>query len=155
MNKIIFNYQNHEISIQCNLDDQMKIIIQHFEQKLEVNHKDLLFYYNGNIINENLKLSQLINSIDKERGIMNVLVYNKDDNQKKPNFQFSKEIICPECGDNINLNIKNYKVFLSDCKNGHNFNDILFNDFLKTQLIDITKIKCDICKTNNKSESFD
>ena len=155
MNKIIFNYENQEIEIQCKSDDQMKKIFQNFGQKIGANFKDLLFNYNGNIINEDLKLNQIENSIDKERRIMNVLVYNKDENKKQSNFQISKEIICPQCSDNSSLSITNYKISLSGCLNGHNINNISFNDFLKSQHIDITKIKCDICKKRNKGEAFD
>ena len=31
------------------------------------------------------------------------------------------------------MNIKNYKINLFGCKNGHNINNILFEDFQKTQ----------------------
>ena len=155
MNKIIFNYENQDLEIQCKPEDQMKKIFQNFGQKIGVNFKDLFFNYNGNIINEDLKLEQIENSIDKERRIMNVLVYNKDQSKKKSNFQISKEIICPKCGDNTCLSIQNYKLSLSGCINGHNVSNISFNDFFKTQNIDMTKIKCDICKNRNRGDTFD
>ena len=40
-----------------------------------------------------------------------------------------------------------------DCKNNHT-NNILINDFEKTQKIIETKIICDNCKINNKEKSF-
>ena len=31
----------------------------------------------------------------------------------------SKEIICPECGENCKMKFKDFKIILSDCNNGH------------------------------------
>jgi hypothetical protein len=41
------------------------------------------------------------------------------------------------------------------CKNNHQFKNILFKDFEKTQLINLENIKCDICKENNKSNTYE
>ena len=54
----------------------------------------------------------------------------------------SKIIICPQCNENIKINIKDYKINLFECKNKHKINKIFFNEFENTQLIDLTKIKC-------------
>ena len=66
----------------------------------------------------------------------------------------SKNIICPECKENIKMDIKDYKINLYDCKNGHRKENILLNEFEETQNIDLSHIKCDICKKNNKSISY-
>ena len=50
--------------------------------------------------------------------------------------------------------IKNFKITLEECKNGHKINDILFSEFLKGQNIDLKKIKCEICKKADKSDTF-
>ena len=49
------------------------------------------------------------------------------------------------------MEIKDYKINLSDCINKHNFDNILLNEFDKTQEIDLRTIKCDICQEKNKS----
>ena len=51
----------------------------------------------------------------------------------------SKYIICPECKENARILITGYKIGFDDCKNGHKTNNILINDFDKTQIIDVTK----------------
>ena len=66
----------------------------------------------------------------------------------------SKYIICPKCKENINFKIINYKICLYECKNKHRINNIIFNEFEKTQLLDISQIICDICKQNNKSNTY-
>ena len=65
----------------------------------------------------------------------------------------SKKIICPECGEPTCINISNFKISLFDCKNGHKINDISIDKFEKTQLIDQSKIICNICKEKNKSNT--
>ena len=51
------------------------------------------------------------------------------------------------------MDIKDYKINLYDCKNGHRKENILLNEFEETQNIDLSNIICDICKKNNKSKS--
>jgi len=71
-------------------------------------------------------------------------------NQKPINF---KNIICPECGENTKIKIENFKINLFGCKNGHNIENILLENFAKTQKFDNSKIICDQCKENNKGNS--
>ena len=66
--------------------------------------------------------------------------------KKLPNF------ICPECGEITLININDYKIKISGCKNGHVNNDILFSEFGKNQNIDVSKILCDNCKNSNISD---
>ena len=41
-----------------------------------------------------------------------------------------------------------------ECKNGHNINNILLDEFEDAQYIDESKIICDECKDNNKYTSY-
>ena len=66
----------------------------------------------------------------------------------------SNVIICPECKENIKMNVKDYKINLSECKNGHKIENILLNEFEKTQIIGLNKIICNICRTNKKSTTY-
>ena len=52
------------------------------------------------------------------------------------------------------ININNYKINLFDCKNGHNINNILLNEFENTQYIDESLIKCNKCQENNKFNTY-
>ena len=154
MNKVIFNYEGVETGIQCTSNDKMKKIILNFGQKRGIDVKNLIFYYNGSIINEELELNKLENTFDKQRKIMNVLVYNKEGANIKNVNEKSKEIICPDCGENALVDINNNKFNIFGCINGHHLDNLSTKEFLESQNIDNSKIICDICKTNNKSGSF-
>ena len=72
---------------------------------------------------------------------------------KNNNIINNKYIKCPECNENIRMRIKDYKIELYDCKNKHKIDNILLEEFENTQKMDISKIKCNICNTNNKSNT--
>ena len=147
MSRIEFIFGGNKTLIQCEENEKIKDICNRFSTKIGKLSNDLLFVYNGNSLNHNLtelSFEQIANKIDKENCKMNLLVYeiNKIENNTtiKP-----KEIICPECKESIRINIKDYKIKLFECKNGHNIN-MLLNEFEKTQFIDESKIKCDKCE---------
>ena len=145
MAEIIFNYKGIETFIQSNINEKMKDIINKNISKN--NNKNIYFIYNGNIINEELTFIQQANEIDIKRKKMNILVYNEENkNDINTNMIISNEIICPECKENILINIKDYKINLYECKNGHIKNDILFEEFENYQKIYLSKIKCDNVK---------
>ena len=66
----------------------------------------------------------------------------------------SKEIICPICKEKILLNIRDYQIDLNGCKNQHSIENVLLNQFENSQKIDLSKIVCDICRVNNKSNAY-
>ena len=70
------------------------------------------------------------------------------------NIKKSNDIICPTCKEICKYEIKNYRVKLYDCKNGHIMENIKFNEFENKQGIDISQIVCDKCKNNSKSNTF-
>ena len=86
----------------------------------------------------------MANKEDKERKQMDILVV-ENTNTEKDLIVHSKEMICPQCGKYILMDINNYKISLYGCENGHTKNDILLNEFENTQLINFSKITCDIC----------
>ena len=111
MAEILFNYKGIETIIQCNINDKMKDIINRFISKIKNNNKNLYFIYNGNKVNEELTFNQQTNEIDNKRKKMNILVYEEEENNKNNLKEIkSKEIICPECHENILININNYKI---------------------------------------------
>ena len=155
MAEVIFNYEESNIIIQCNINDKMEDIIKRFLIKIIKNENDnnLLYIYNGNIINYDLTFIQQANELDKERNKMNIIVKSNDDNNKEIKEIISKDIICPECKENILMNIEDFKINLYECKNNHIINNILINKYENTQKIDLNKIKCDECNENNKGNT--
>ena len=66
----------------------------------------------------------------------------------------SKYIICPECKEICKMSIKNYSISIFDYKNGHEIKNLSIDEFEESQKIDLSKIICDKCKKNNKSNTF-
>ena len=144
MIQIKFLYKGSIIPIQCNKNDNLKDIFNKFEIKIRNN--SVFYLYKGNKINKELKLEEIIGEDDINN--INILV-NSIDEINKNNLIKSKYIICPECKENIRFRIKDYKIKLYDCKNGHNIDNILLEEYENTQNIDISKIICNICNINN------
>ena len=125
-------------------------LLKRYTNKINKDINKLYFIYNGNIINNNnIKLEEINN---KENEI-NILVYDINNNNNEIiNEREYKDIICPYCGENCLIEIKDYKIYYSKCDNKHNINIILLDEFNNTQLID--EIKCNNCN-KNKLEIYD
>ena len=132
MSKAIFTYNGRETVIQCSKEDKMEIICNKYVSKIDININSLIFIYSGNQINFKLSFRDQANSIDKERNIMNILVYKQDENGLK----------CPKCGEAINLD-----KFDDQIKFHLNQNDML--NELKS-LIEIINDYNEINKIKNK-----
>jgi len=152
MAKVIFSYKGTETEIQCNINDKMRDIYKRNEIKIGKDISKLLFLYNGNNINDNLTLNEIINEDDKRRNIINILVNENDEAIIKERIVNSNEIICPKCYENILIKIDEYKINLYNCKNNHNTDNILLNEYENN--IDLSKIVCDKCKIKNKSNTY-
>ena len=140
--------------IQCNENDKLEDIIQRYCFKTEKNIEKMIFLYSGNIItNKNKTFNEIANSEDKKRKIMSIIIDNKSSDNK--NLKKSKYIICPKCNDLTKINIKDYRISLSGCQKNHIIDNISLSDFNKLQLIDESKIICDICKNVNKANAYD
>jgi len=152
MAEVIFNYKGIETIIQCNLNEKMEDVHKKYETKIGKDISKLYFIYNGNKINDNIFLNEIINEEDKRRNIMNILVNENNETIIKENKIESKEIICPKCNENILIKIDEYKINLFNCKNNHNIDNILLNEYKNN--IDISKIICNICKIYNKNNTY-
>ena len=146
MKEISFNYEGNIIIVQCNYNDKIKDIIEKFKSKYLNLEENLYYLYNGNKINYESTFFELANDFDKNRNKMDIIIKKNDENK---NEIISKDIICPECKENILIDIKDFKVNLYGCKNNHK-NIILLNKFEETQKICLSKIFCDECKNQNK-----
>ena len=154
MVEVLFNYEGIETVIQCNINDKIEDIIEQYLIKIDkkVEKDNLLFLYNGNNIIKNLSFNKQANELDIKRKKMNVLVNKVNDNSNLSNNKIiSKDIICPECKENILLDFKRFKYNLYGCKNKHNIKGIYL--YKETQEIDLNKIICNICNKNNKGNS--
>ena len=155
--KIIFAFNGSKTTILCKTNDKMRHIFEKFSQKIDGNIgiNKLYFLYNGTKINEELKFEEIINNEDKMNKRMDIVVYDIDkyifENDK---IIKSEEIICQECKEKVMLKIKDFKITLYKCKNGHEIKDIKLNEFDNTQMVNISKIQCDICKNNNKGSAY-
>jgi len=153
MSNIEFKYNNKIISIQGKEEEKMKTIIDRFLNKGSGIKDNLIYLYNGNKIDEEMTLSQISNNIDKLNKKMSIIAIEFNDGREIKNLKKSKNIICPECNENIRIRIYGQKIFLYECKNKHKKDDLLLTQFEKTQYIDETKIICNVCK-KNKNDVF-
>ena len=150
----IFTFNGINTIIQCNKDDKIKDICYKYVNKIGIDINLIYFLYNGMQID--LDLNQKANIIDKEKNEINILVFEKSKSTIIINkdLKESKEIICPKCKENCKIKINDYKIKLYDCKNNHEINNILLDEFNITQNINELEIICNICKSNNKYKSY-
>ena len=157
MVEVEFYYNDIKTIIQCKLNDKIKDICQSYLNKINEDKNNIYFSYNGNAgnnFNEELLFQEMMNEEDKKINKMNILVFKNEIEQEEKDIIKSKDVICPECGESIKIEIINYKIKLYECKNGHKIDNILLNEFEKTQYINNKEIKCEICNNNNKSNSY-
>ena len=146
MVEVEFNYQQSIIKIQANINDRFQLIIEKYLNKINLDINNIYFLSNGKKISKDDILGNIMNESDKRNNKIIILVY-------PTNIIKSNEIICPICKEICKYEIKDYKIKLYDCKNGHIIKDIKLNEFVNKQNIDISEIKCDNCKEKNKSNT--
>ena len=155
MSIVEFRFNDSITTIQCDENDKMKDIIEKFiiKTKLEIN--SLSFIYGGEKINVEKTFSENIQFNDKDSKKMVILVYliaKKKDNSNL--YINSREVICPTCGERACIDIKDYKISFYGCKNDHKVDSVLLDEYEKSQIIDESKIICQICNLNNKKETY-
>ena len=149
---VSFDYQGVTTNIYCSGKEKMEEIVKRFCTKVKVDKNTIYCLYSGNLLNENITLENLIKSKSHGDKIA-ILVYSIDQSNylnNNPELTKSPQIICPECNDIAKIKFKKYKISIK-CKNNHIIKNIFLKDFSKTQLINESKIICDICKKNNKN----
>ena len=152
---IIFNFEGIDVTIQCSKNEKMKDICQKYVKRIDKNINSFIFLYGGNQLNFNSNFNQQANKLDKERNIMEILVYKNDAN----------EYVCPKCGEKIKLNtekiddiilsLNNTKDTINSCKlNIDNIikisSDNLINSQLKKVNLVLNTLNEDITKINDK-----
>ena len=155
MAEIEFIYNGQKSIVQCNIDDKMKDIFKKYAAKIDKDISIFIFLYGGAGVNEELTFNEQANDEDKKRKKMIILVNeNNETIIEKNKIKKSKYAICPFCKEQTRMCIKDYKVNIFDCKNGHKNDNFLPEEFEKTQYIDESQIICDSCKKVNKSNTF-
>ena len=156
MDEVEFNYQQNKINIQSNMNDIFEEIVQKYIIKSNLDINNIYFISNGKVINKKDKLENIMSESDKRNKKIIILVYsiNNTINIENTNIKISNDIICPDCKEICKYEIKDYKIKLYDCKNGHIIEDIKLNEFINKQNIDISQIKCDKCKNISKLNTF-
>ena len=156
--KINFTYDSQEIELNFTKNELIKDIFTTFISKIDKNKsiEDFNFLYNGHkiAVNATQKLSDLN---DKDNAIK-ISVYKKDESNPKAasivipanlKFKESKHIICPRCKGMSEIDINDFKITIKNCNSNHSMSGLFMNDFVNTQYVDESKIKCKYC---NKTE---
>ena len=86
-----FQYEQKFISIQSDSKEKMKYIINKYKSKGKLEQGYLAFLYNGNLINEELTLKEIINKSSEKTRTLEILVYLIEEGNKYP--EKNKEII--------------------------------------------------------------
>ena len=117
----------------------MKGIIKQYIKEIQKVIKNIFFIYNGNMLNEELKIEEINNGNNE----IKILAYELDgfDNNEEE-LKESEFIIYPNCKELCFFNINNYKINLSNCKNNHYFSNFIINEFNDIQKINESKKIC-------------
>ena len=152
-----FIFQNQKTELIFSKDATIQNVLSSFAEKNNKYLDDLNFLYSGEkLINiENKKLSDLNN----KDNVINISVYEKAESKENTNTEIKPEnislkvsdhIICPRCKFMSEIDINNFKIFLTNCNNNHSMPGLYMNDFITTQYIDESRIICYECKKPKK-----
>jgi hypothetical protein len=75
MASVVFILNGVETIIQCLKTDKMKDICNKYVSKIQSNINKLYFIYGSNKLNLELTFDELANEVDRDRNMMNILVY--------------------------------------------------------------------------------
>ena len=116
--KVIFNFEQSILTIQCSPEDKMKDICQRYSTKVGIHMNLLMFLYGEIQLNLELKFKEQANSFDKSSKEMNVIVIKND----------LDSFTCPYCGEKIKLNTEKIDEIISSNNNiNDTINEIKFN----------------------------
>ena len=148
-NKIIvnINYNDEIITIECNPEEKMEKVYQKLSKKEDIDINSIYLNYNGRVIIQKVKFQDFLNYDGKKRNEIQLYATLKD---HEFHFRRTKKVICPICGESAQVEIKNYKISIHECKYNHKIDDLNFNEFETSQLINESKIMCNKCDRSKK-----
>ena len=88
----------------------MKDIIDAFLIKMQNKENNLYYLYNGTKINLELTFNEQANDFDKNRKKINIIVNKNEDDDSQIKEIVSKDIICPECKENVLIDINSFHI---------------------------------------------
>ena len=156
--KVNFIFNNEKFEFNFNENDSIQNVLSVFATKINKKLEYFNFLYSGEKLSnyENKTISDL-NSKDN---VINISVYekkelNSDENiiPEKINLKASDHIICPRCKFMSEIDINNFKVYITNCNNNHSMPGLYMNDFNATQYIDESRIICQSCEKSLKDLS--
>ena len=100
---IIFICNGDEYSIKSQKNDLIKNIFKKYEETKGLNHEEVCYLFNGNIIDENSTIENMINK-DEKQNEMKLLAYDFKEDEYDDLLVQSKEIICPGCKEICEIN---------------------------------------------------
>ena len=145
-------YNGAETTILCTTEEYIKDILKKYSIKIQKDINNLMFNYNGNLVDKEKKYKDIINNDDKERKEMNIVVYDYNNQIENERIIKSKQLICPECKENIKIKIDNYRIYIYGCK--HERKSLKIKEFENGQKINESKIICEICNDINKGDAY-
>ena len=149
MPRIKFTFEGNEIYLLSNLSEKIKNIFKKFCTKQSIDINLLSFSYEKEKINGELTLEQFLKN--KEIRKINIIVSKVEKNKINKNIISlnDKRILCPLCAESILIIIKNYKITLYNCKNGHKVTNILLDEYKEIQNLTKSDIICNKCQKIN------
>ena len=144
--------------IECSCENYIDDILYKLTKKINIKKNEIIFFYRGKKITQNIKIKKFISKDDLKKSKINIFGYKIKHISKEKllyNENKFKEIICPECGEICKIKIDNYKIILYECKNNHKLKNIEFEKFFEIQNIGKSKIKCDNCNNFDKTIEYD
>ena len=140
--KIKFIYNGDELIILCKKEETTQEILQKYLTKIQKTPENVYFLFNGAILDSNSKINDDEGEDSSNEKV--VLVCDQgtkiEDNTQEKNFSYSKDIVCPTCGESSCITFSDYKINLSSCDNGHNKKNISLENFKETQKINEVKL---------------
>ena len=152
MYTIEFNYNEFIREIKCDYYELIRNVCKRYAKKSNLDINTLGFIYLGKELNYELNFAQMAADIDKNRKIMTVFVVDKYLDEF--NYSRAREIICPDCYDSALIDIDKFSVNIHDCHNGHQAGSFLLDEIDECQLIDLTQIKCEVCKIYSRGYTY-
>ena len=155
--KTNFIFNNQKTEFNFNKSDLIQNILSSFATKINRKIEDFNFLYCGEkLVNYE---SKTLSDLSPKDNMINISVYEK--NQKEENsggkimpenvsLKVSEHIICPRCKFMSEIDINNFKVYITNCNNNHSMPGLFMNDFNTTQYIDESRILCQECKKSQK-----
>jgi len=121
--QIEFDFNGSREIVEAKNEEEFLVdIFQRYSEKINKNIAELFFLYNGDIIN----LEEKLINIAYRKNKISILVNEYEDEDKLEEvLKKSNDIICPFCYEMCTMNIDNYKIIFSNCKNGHYFSSYI------------------------------